>query len=201
MDNCTACMVCALRESKYRSYIALLPRKRRRFTRRIFGHLKTNMTGSNKRGFSGSVSVGFTLPKREIAAALPLASRNTCLDRKEMIASWGGGKLLRASVQGCGFHLAQAWNRSCIALGLKKYILGPERDDRIVGWWETTRGTPFLRALPPRMRALAFNDISARRLGVLIHVDHPPLSVLIDTLRKLSFETRATLTRLQEVGS
>ncbi|KAK6042381.1 hypothetical protein COOONC_20114 [Cooperia oncophora] len=150
-----------------------------------------------------------------------------------------------ASVQGCGFHLAQAWNRSCIALGLKKYILGPERDDRIVGWWETIRGTPFLpRELIPRVRALqrppvhsrhkaykacqdflnylqatwlqgAFKDMWCkwnmaelrttnlaeafhRRLGVLIPVHHPPLSVLIDTLRKLNFETRATLRRLQE---
>ncbi|XGW33773.1 hypothetical protein V3C99_017880 [Haemonchus contortus] len=37
-----------------------------------------------------------------------------------------------------------------------------------------------------------------RRLPVLINVDHPPLSVLIEALRKLNYEARAALTRLQE---
>ncbi|VDO42747.1 unnamed protein product [Haemonchus placei] len=37
-----------------------------------------------------------------------------------------------------------------------------------------------------------------RRLTVLIDVDHPPLSVHIEVLRKLNYEARAALTRLQE---
>ncbi|XGW34558.1 hypothetical protein V3C99_018468 [Haemonchus contortus] len=37
-----------------------------------------------------------------------------------------------------------------------------------------------------------------RRLTVLIHVDHPPLSVLTEALHKLNYEARVALTRLQE---
>ncbi|KAK6036207.1 hypothetical protein COOONC_26288, partial [Cooperia oncophora] len=37
-----------------------------------------------------------------------------------------------------------------------------------------------------------------RRIQVLASVDHPPLSVLIDVLRKLNYEAMAALTRLKE---
>ncbi|VDO20816.1 unnamed protein product [Haemonchus placei] len=42
------------------------------------------------------------------------------------------------------------------------------------------------------------NGTLRKRLTVLIDVDHPPLSVLIEALRKFNYEERAALTRLQE---
>ncbi|KAK6035787.1 hypothetical protein COOONC_26708 [Cooperia oncophora] len=39
-----------------------------------------------------------------------------------------------------------------------------------------------------------------RRIQVIASVDHPPLSILIDILKKLNYEAKAALTRLKEVS-
>ncbi|KAK6050540.1 hypothetical protein COOONC_11955, partial [Cooperia oncophora] len=149
-----------------------------------------------------------------------------------------------ATVEGCAFHLAQAWNRKRNHLGLQKYLKGAEKDERVVNWWETLKGMVFLpQDLWPEVRALRgkpvpsgdlhdrcqdflnylettwlsgpFKDLWCkwrveelrttnlaeafhRRIQVLASVDHPPLSVLIDVLRKLNYEAMAALTRLKE---
>ncbi|KAK6056163.1 hypothetical protein COOONC_06331 [Cooperia oncophora] len=48
-----------------------------------------------------------------------------------------------------------------------------------------------------KLEVRSLNHLS--RLGDLIDADHPPLSVLIEALRKLNYEARAALQRLQEV--
>ncbi|PIO61919.1 hypothetical protein TELCIR_16543 [Teladorsagia circumcincta] len=47
----------------------------------------------------------------------------------------------RASVEGCSFHIAQACNRKRDALGIRRYIHGLERDERVAEWWEVVKGT------------------------------------------------------------
>ncbi|XGW26242.1 hypothetical protein V3C99_007117 [Haemonchus contortus] len=60
-----------------------------------------------------------------------------------------------ATIEGCAFHLAQAWNRKRDSLALRKHIQGHSRDDRIVKWWQTIKGIVFLPAeLLSEVRAL-----------------------------------------------
>ncbi|KHJ76631.1 hypothetical protein OESDEN_23749 [Oesophagostomum dentatum] len=47
-------------------------------------------------------------------------------------------------VEGCGFHLAQAWNRRALKLGLKMHM----KDARVRKWWMTIKGMIFL---PPHL--------------------------------------------------
>lgn len=49
-----------------------------------------------------------------------------------------------ASIEGCAFHLARTSNRKRDQLGLRKFIRGSERCERIKRWWETLKGTIVL---------------------------------------------------------
>lgn len=53
-----------------------------------------------------------------------------------------------ASVEGCAFHLARAWNRKRDELGLRKYLVGNQRSRRVKRWWATLKGIVFL---PPNL--------------------------------------------------
>ncbi|KHJ87009.1 hypothetical protein OESDEN_13225 [Oesophagostomum dentatum] len=66
-------------------------------------------------------------------------------------ASIGAAKKVfpSASVEGCAFHLSQAWNRRRDALGLAEFIKGSKADERIASWWHTIKGSVFLT---PRLR-------------------------------------------------
>ncbi|VDM73968.1 unnamed protein product [Strongylus vulgaris] len=66
-----------------------------------------------------------------------------------------------ASIEGCGFHLAMAWNRKKDALGLRKYITGAHRDRQVLLWWNAVKGAIFL---PPHLH---------RRLPALHRPDVP----------------------------
>ncbi|RCN40920.1 hypothetical protein ANCCAN_13145 [Ancylostoma caninum] len=48
------------------------------------------------------------------------------------------------SIEGCGWHLTQAWVRNRNRLGLLRFFKGEERDPRAVRWWRTLKGLPFL---------------------------------------------------------
>ncbi|RCN45094.1 hypothetical protein ANCCAN_08904 [Ancylostoma caninum] len=49
-----------------------------------------------------------------------------------------------ATVRGCAFHLAQAWNRKRNELGLKQFIKGRKKSVRIARSWSTLKGLVFL---------------------------------------------------------
>ncbi|KHJ91042.1 hypothetical protein OESDEN_09103, partial [Oesophagostomum dentatum] len=49
-----------------------------------------------------------------------------------------------ATVQGCAFHLAQAWNRNKNKMGLTKFLEGPSKNPLVVDWWDTIKGVVFL---------------------------------------------------------
>ncbi|CAJ0597073.1 unnamed protein product [Cylicocyclus nassatus] len=55
-----------------------------------------------------------------------------------------------ASVEGCGFHLAVAWNRKKDALGIRKYLRRRfvNRDKSVWMWWNVIKGIMFL---PPAL--------------------------------------------------
>ncbi|CAJ0592446.1 unnamed protein product [Cylicocyclus nassatus] len=58
-------------------------------------------------------------------------------------------------LEGCSFHMAQAWNRRKDKLGLRQYLCGPTRERRISRWWEMLKGLVFLpKRLRARVRAL-----------------------------------------------
>ncbi|KAK6052954.1 hypothetical protein COOONC_09543 [Cooperia oncophora] len=49
-----------------------------------------------------------------------------------------------ASVEGCAFHLARAWNKQRDDLGLLPQVRGTQRCRRIESWWNTIKGLIFL---------------------------------------------------------
>ncbi|EYB88407.1 hypothetical protein Y032_0248g99 [Ancylostoma ceylanicum] len=60
-----------------------------------------------------------------------------------------------ATVQGCAFHLAQAWNRRRDLVGLKGFVHGEDKSLEVVQWWDTIKGLVFLpRRLHREVRAL-----------------------------------------------
>ncbi|RCN36028.1 hypothetical protein ANCCAN_18095 [Ancylostoma caninum] len=54
-----------------------------------------------------------------------------------------------AKVEGCGFHLAQAWTRRRNFLGLTAFTQGLGKDPAVADWWNIIKGVPFL---PVRLR-------------------------------------------------
>ncbi|VDO42068.1 unnamed protein product [Haemonchus placei] len=90
-------------------------------------------------------------------------------------------------------------NRKRDSLGLRKYIHGTEREESVLEWWETVKGNVKISCTTSEKHGCKNSTkISVLSLTVLIDVDHPPLSVLIEALRKLNYEARAALKRLQE---
>ncbi|KHJ79144.1 hypothetical protein OESDEN_21218 [Oesophagostomum dentatum] len=60
-----------------------------------------------------------------------------------------------ATVQGCAFHLAQAWNRKRDKVGITHYLEGRAKEPLVVDWWDTIKGVVFLpRRLHRVVRAL-----------------------------------------------
>ncbi|KAK6061717.1 hypothetical protein COOONC_00617 [Cooperia oncophora] len=183
-----ACMACVLRESRSRCFTASLKKKTEAHYLKIFDELKANIE-------SGCNSCLKTFP--------------------------------RASSGGLCFHLAQEWNRKRDQLGLRKYNARIRKDERVaeceqqikgvvflpvhycgkVGLFEDRRSSGgsmknvqnfsaiFLQMAPSPLRICGANG---KRLGILMGVHHPPLSCLIEGLRKLNYEARATLKRLEE---
>ncbi|CAJ0605996.1 unnamed protein product [Cylicocyclus nassatus] len=67
-----------------------------------------------------------------------------------------------ASVEGCGFHLAVAWNRKKDALGIRKYLRRRfvNRDKSVWMWWNVIKGIMFLPpALHKRVPSLYRPDL------------------------------------------
>ncbi|KAK6060499.1 hypothetical protein COOONC_01839 [Cooperia oncophora] len=52
--------------------------------------------------------------------------------------------ILGITVEGCAFHLAQAWNRKREILGLKRFLKGPQRSRAVLKWWRSIKGLAFL---------------------------------------------------------
>ncbi|EYC28699.1 hypothetical protein Y032_0007g3367 [Ancylostoma ceylanicum] len=67
-----------------------------------------------------------------------------------------------ATVQGCAFHLAQAWNRRRDRVGLPPFINGARKSFEVEAWWETIKGVVFLpRRLHREVRALRTPPVAA----------------------------------------
>ncbi|XGW34744.1 hypothetical protein V3C99_018621, partial [Haemonchus contortus] len=49
-----------------------------------------------------------------------------------------------AKVEGCAFHLAQAWNRRRDTCNLRKFMQGHGRVPVVAEWWDTIKGVVFL---------------------------------------------------------
>ncbi|RCN52761.1 hypothetical protein ANCCAN_01138 [Ancylostoma caninum] len=47
-------------------------------------------------------------------------------------------------VQGCAFHLAQAWNRMAKELGLAQFVKGKKKIGAVARWWRIIKGIVFL---------------------------------------------------------
>ncbi|CAJ0604864.1 unnamed protein product [Cylicocyclus nassatus] len=45
-----------------------------------------------------------------------------------------------AIIEGCAFHLAQAWNRRSADLGLRRFVRGPQKISVVANWWKTLKG-------------------------------------------------------------
>ncbi|CAJ0590211.1 unnamed protein product [Cylicocyclus nassatus] len=50
----------------------------------------------------------------------------------------------RCPVEGCSWHLSQAWVRKRNSLGIIQFLKGEGRSRRVVRWWRTLKGLPFL---------------------------------------------------------
>ncbi|KAL6731871.1 hypothetical protein Aduo_002693 [Ancylostoma duodenale] len=107
-------------------------RKTKAIYKRIFGHLKDQL---ERYGARRDLRIVLYYEKAAINAANSL--------------------FREAKVEGCAFHMAQAWNRRRDKLGLAKYFTRKARDRRIAWWWETLKGLVFLlKRLRSAVRAL-----------------------------------------------
>ncbi|KAL6734982.1 hypothetical protein Aduo_005468 [Ancylostoma duodenale] len=129
-----------------------------------------------------------------------------------------------SKVEGCAFHLSQAWNRRMDELGLQTYINGDKADERIRSWWHTIKGMDhegytkcddFLKYLRKNWLVGTYKDLWAkweieelrttnlaeafnRKVGVLFESDHPPLKELIDGLKNINTVTNCSLRYMEE---
>ncbi|KAK6054355.1 hypothetical protein COOONC_08140 [Cooperia oncophora] len=93
----------------------IMEKKTRRGYKRVFEHLKRSLLGET--------------PRRIV------------LDFEKAAIHAANKVFPNATVEGCAFHLAQAWNRKRNHLGLQRYLKGAEKDERVVNWWETLKGS------------------------------------------------------------
>lgn len=99
----------------------------------IFGHLKRALEHNGHSGEGEGLRIVLDFEKAAINA--------------------GRASFPSAKIEGCAFHLAQAWNRRMNSLGLRQHIHGPTRDPRIT--WRATKGIVFLpNQLRTELRAL-----------------------------------------------
>ncbi|KHJ77617.1 hypothetical protein OESDEN_22763 [Oesophagostomum dentatum] len=89
--------------------------------RRIFCALKDELTAL---GAGSGLRIVLDYEKAAIAAAENIFSES--------------------KVEGCGWHLSQAWTRKRNSLGLRQFIVGKKRCRNIARWWNTVKGIPFL---------------------------------------------------------
>ncbi|KIH68082.1 hypothetical protein ANCDUO_01580 [Ancylostoma duodenale] len=82
-------------------------------------------------------------------------------------------------VQGCAFHLAQAWNGKSKEKGLRQYIVGKKRAPVVIRWWRIIKGVVFLpTTLLHRLNALRRPPVNAR------HPAYRPSKNFLDYLQK-----------------
>ncbi|VDP62798.1 unnamed protein product [Heligmosomoides polygyrus] len=87
----------------------------------------------------------FSCLERELRSLGPQCVRRFVVDFERAAINAAKRTFPGINVEGCAFHLAQAWNRRRDALGLRKFIVGPDRCRRVAQWWRTIKGLPFLR--------------------------------------------------------
>ncbi|CAJ0606947.1 unnamed protein product [Cylicocyclus nassatus] len=91
-------------------------------------------------------------------------------------------------VQGCAFHLAQAWNRASVNLGLRKFIRGPKA---VRGMWckwgmQDYRTTNAAEAFHSKLR------------GMLSKRINPPFEELLECLHSINSLALGMLKHVQE---
>ncbi|RCN37739.1 hypothetical protein ANCCAN_16358 [Ancylostoma caninum] len=82
----------------------------------------------------------------ELGAAVPTRLR-IVLDYEKAAINAVKRVFPHATVQGCAFHLALAWNRRRDKLGLRRFIKGVEgvpKSLEVERWWDTIKGLVFL---------------------------------------------------------
>ncbi|KAK6026191.1 hypothetical protein OSTOST_07889 [Ostertagia ostertagi] len=82
----------------------------------------------------------FGMMKDAIAAAGGAQDLRIVVDFEKAAINAAKRAFPSASVEGCAFHLAQAWNRKRDALGLRSQVRGNLRCALIKQWWETIKG-------------------------------------------------------------
>ncbi|KAK6056164.1 hypothetical protein COOONC_06332 [Cooperia oncophora] len=68
------------------------------------------------------------------------APRRVVLDFEKSAIKAARKTFPAAAVEGCAFHIAQAWNRRRTHIGLTRYTQGVECDARVAEWWDTVKG-------------------------------------------------------------
>ncbi|KAK6029612.1 hypothetical protein OSTOST_04276 [Ostertagia ostertagi] len=96
------------------------------------------------------------------------------------------------TVEGCGFHLAQAWNRKRDSLGLRRYLKGPHKSRAVLKWWRTIKGLPFL----PKHLHRRVPGLKLRRILKKKNVD---LEVILRRVRAANTRAFADLCALEQV--
>ncbi|RCN30103.1 hypothetical protein ANCCAN_24130 [Ancylostoma caninum] len=94
-------------------------------------------------------------------------------------------------VQGCAFHLSQAWNRRRDSCGLRKFIQGPTKVESVEKWWDTIKGVIFF---PTHLRS---HVEVLFKLDTSFSTDHPDVRSLLEKLRTFDFEARCALQLLE----
>ncbi|KHJ86533.1 hypothetical protein OESDEN_13711 [Oesophagostomum dentatum] len=88
-----------------------------------------------------------------------------------------------ATVQGCAFHLAQAWNRRRDKKGLLPFLEGARKSAEVEKWWNTIKGVVFLpRRLHREVRALTTPPVPVG------HPAHAPCGDFLEYLRETWYE-------------
>ncbi|VDM68584.1 unnamed protein product [Strongylus vulgaris] len=82
--------------------------------------------------------------REELERFGPLDSLRIVLDFERASITASRKVFPTGPVEGCGFHLATACNRKKDRIGMRKYIKGAHRDEKVVRWWSTVKGVIFL---------------------------------------------------------
>ncbi|KHJ77622.1 hypothetical protein OESDEN_22758, partial [Oesophagostomum dentatum] len=87
------------------------------------------------------------------------------------------------SIEGCSWHLSQAWVRKRNTLGILHFLKGDARSKRVRRWWRTLKGLPFLPQDCLRfVTALTAPPVPAH------HPAHTPCSKFLEYLRSTWLE-------------
>ncbi|RCN35699.1 hypothetical protein ANCCAN_18439 [Ancylostoma caninum] len=134
----------------------------------------------------------------ELGAAVPIHLR-IVLDYEKAAINAVKRVFPHATVQGCAFHLAQAWNRRRDKLVLRRFIKGvegvPKSLEAVVGyhqretWYTGMYSGLWDKFGVEELRTTNLAESYHSQLNALFEVDHPTLDKLILVLRDFEVST------------